>query len=57
MRKADHIMIFIYIAATYTPICIVALRKNVGWIVLAAIWGVAISGITIKIFDECTTMV
>jgi hemolysin III len=50
MRKADHIMIFIYIAATYTPICIVALRKNVGWIVLAAIWGVAISGITIKIF-------
>ena len=31
LRKADHIMIFIYIAATYTPVCIIALRNSLGW--------------------------
>ena len=50
LRKADHIMIFIYIAATYTPVCIVALRETIGWILLAATWSVAIIGIIIKIF-------
>ena len=50
LRKMDHIMIFIYIAATYTPICVVALRASFGWILLAAVWSVALVGITIKIF-------
>jgi len=50
LRKADHIMIFIYIAATYTPICIVALRASFGWVLLFAVWSVALVGITIKIF-------
>lgn len=50
MRKADHIMIFIYIASTYTPICVIALNKNLGSVVLAAIWSVAFAGIGIKIF-------
>lgn len=50
MRKADHIMIFIYIAASYTPICMIALSKNLGWIVLIAVWSVAVAGILIKIF-------
>lgn len=50
LRKADHIMIFIYIAATYTPVCIVALRDSLGWVLLAAVWSVALGGIIIKIF-------
>jgi len=50
LRKADHIMIFIYIAATYTPICMVALRETLGWMLLILIWGVALVGILIKIF-------
>ena len=50
LRKADHIMIFIYIAATYTPICIVALRGTLGWSLLIAIWLFALGGITIKLF-------
>jgi len=50
LRKADHIMIFIYIAATYTPVCVVALRETIGWMLLAATWIVAIVGIIIKIF-------
>ena len=50
LRKADHIMIFIYIAATYTPICIVALRGTLGWSLLIAIWLFALGGVLIKLF-------
>ncbi len=50
LRKADHIMIFIYIAATYTPVCIVALKGTLGWGLLIAVWLVALVGIVIKIF-------
>ena len=50
LRKADHIMIFIYISATYTPICIIALNGTLGWSLLAAVWGIALAGIIIKLF-------
>ena len=43
-------MIFIYIAATYTPICIIALKGTLGWGLLTAVWLVALAGIIIKIF-------
>jgi len=50
LRKADHIMIFIYIAATYTPVCIIALNGTLGWGLLIAVWLVASVGIIIKTF-------
>jgi len=50
LRKADHIMIFIYIAATYTPVCIVALKGTLGWGLLISVWFVALVGVIIKIF-------
>ena len=50
MRKADHIMIFINIAATYTPVCMIALKNNLGWTLLFIIWSIALAGILIKIF-------
>jgi len=49
LRKAAHIMIFIYIAATYTPICIVTLTGTLGWSLLTTIWLFALGGIIIKI--------
>lgn len=50
LRRADHIMIFFYIAATYTPVCIVALKGTLGWSLLIAVWFVALVGVIIKIF-------
>ena len=50
LRRVDHIMIFIYIAATYTPVCIVALKGTLGWGLLIAVWLVALVGVIIKIF-------
>ena len=50
LRRADHIMIFINIAASYTPTCVIALRGSLGLGLLIAIWSVATAGIVIKVF-------
>lgn len=49
-RKIDHIMIFILIAGSYTPICVISLGKTIGYQALFVIWGIALSGILIKAF-------
>lgn len=48
LRRVDHMMIFVLIAGTYTPVCLVPLRGKLGWSLLAAVWGVAIAGIALK---------
>ncbi len=50
LKRLDHMMIYVLIAGTYTPICLVALRGVWGWIILAGIWGFAVLGIIMKIF-------
>ena len=49
-KRIDHMMIFVLIAGTYTPFCLVPLRDSVGWTLLAVIWGLAFTGILLKIF-------
>ena len=48
LKKIDHMMIFILIAGTYTPVCLVVLGDRTGWGLLALVWGIAIGGIIIK---------
>lgn len=48
LRKIDHMMIFILIAGTYTPVCMIVLGDRTGWNLLALVWGIAIAGILIK---------
>ncbi len=50
LRKLDHMMIFVLIAATYTPICLVPLRGAWGWGIFGTVWAVAIMGIVFKLF-------
>ncbi len=50
LRKIDHSMIYLLIAGTYTPICLVTLKGKLGWTLFALIWSLAISGIIMKIF-------
>ncbi|MFT4105059.1 MAG: hemolysin III family protein [Lacrimispora sp.] len=50
LKKIDHMMIFILIAGTYTPICMVVLGDRTGWGLLALVWGIAITGIIIKAY-------
>ena len=43
-RKFDHIMIYILIASSYTPVCLGPLRGPWGWTIFGIIWGLAILG-------------
>ena len=48
LKKIDHMMIFILIAGTYTPVCMVVLGDKTGWMLLALVWSIAAAGILIK---------
>ena len=48
LRKVDHMMIFILIAGTYTPVCLLVLGDHTGWTLLGAVWTIAIVGIVIN---------
>ncbi|MDI9488245.1 MAG: hemolysin III family protein, partial [Bacillota bacterium] len=50
LRKFDHMMIYLLIAGTYTPICTIALGDTVGISLLIIIWTLAIIGIVITGF-------
>lgn len=50
LRKLDHAMIFILIAGSYTPVCIIVIRGKTGLGLLALIWGIAMIGILLKMF-------
>jgi hemolysin III len=49
LRKIDHMMIYVLIAGTYTPICLIPLRGGWGYSILITIWGIAITGIIMKL--------
>lgn len=44
-RKFDHIMIYVLIAASYTPVCLGPLRGPWGWSIFGVVWGFAVLGI------------
>ena len=47
-RKIDHMMIFVLIAGSYTPVCIIVLGGNLGYNLLLLIWGIALVGMLVK---------
>ena len=47
-RKIDHMMIFVLIAGSYTPVCLIVLGGSLGYSLLALVWGVAIVGMLVK---------
>ncbi len=50
LKKIDHMMIFVLIAGSYTPVCLLALPRPSGLILLGVIWGCAILGIGSMLF-------
>lgn len=50
LKKIDHMMIFILIAGSYTPICLLVLERRTGIFLLCLVWGIAIVGILLKAF-------
>lgn len=47
-RKIDHMMIFVLIAGSYTPVCMIVLGGKEGITLLAVVWSIAIVGMVIK---------
>lgn len=47
-RKIDHSMIFVLIAGSYTPVCMIVLGGSTGYRLLALVWGIALLGIGVK---------
>ena len=47
-RKIDHMMIFVLIAGSYTPVCLIVLGGTMGCSLLALVWGAAIAGMLVK---------
>lgn len=44
LRKLDHLSIYLLIAGTYTPFCLVTLRGPWGWSLFGVVWGLAVIG-------------
>ena len=49
LKKLDHCMIFVLIAGSYTPICLIVLHGRTGFMLLALVWSIAILGIIFKL--------
>lgn len=49
-KKLDHMMIFVLIAGTYTPVCLIVLAPPTGYFLCALVWSIALAGILFKAF-------
>lgn len=49
-RKIDHMMIFVLIAGSYTPVCLIVLGGQLGYTLLTVVWSIALAGMLIKAF-------
>ena len=50
MKRADHSMIFVFIAGSYTPFAVLALPERSGEVLLWIVWGGALAGVLLKMF-------
>jgi hemolysin III len=50
LRIIDHASIYFLIAGTYTPFTLVTLNSPIGWVIFGASWGLALTGIILKLF-------
>ena len=52
LRIIEHSVIFLLIAGTYTPFTLGVLRGAWGWTLLGLVWGIAVVGVLLKVFDR-----
>jgi len=46
----DHAAIYVLIAGTYTPFTLITLDDTIGWVIFGISWGLALTGIILKLF-------
>jgi hemolysin III len=52
LQRMDHIMIYIFMASTYTPICLTIDNRQCGWTLLAVSWSFAVTGMIVKATNQ-----
>jgi len=50
LKIIDHASIYVLIAGTYTPFTLITLSGTIGWIIFGITWGLALTGIVLKLF-------
>ena len=50
LKIIDHASIYVLIAGTYTPFTLVTLKGTIGWVIFGTSWGMALTGIVLKLF-------
>jgi len=50
LKIFDHASIYVLIAGTYTPFTLVTLKGTIGWVIFGISWGLALTGIILKLF-------
>ncbi len=48
-KKVDHMMIFVLIAGSYTPVCITIFEQPLGYHLLIVVWTIALIGMLFKL--------
>jgi hemolysin III len=51
LRVLDHCAIYLLIAGTYTPLSLMVLGGRRGWMLVGAVWSLAVVGILLKAID------
>jgi hemolysin III len=49
LRRIDHSTIFLFIAASYTPVCLLVLSGRLRWVVLVTVWAGALAGVALSV--------
>jgi hemolysin III len=49
MRRADHSMIYVFIAGSFTPVCLLAMSGWVRWPLIAIVWAGALVGVALSL--------
>lgn len=50
LKRVDHMAIYVMIAGSYTPFCLIGLEGSQAWWMFGVVWGIAFVGILKKIF-------
>jgi hemolysin III len=49
LLRLDCTLVFVFIAGTYTPVCLIALQHGWRWGLLGVVWGIALGGLVLKL--------
>jgi hemolysin III len=53
-QRLDHCVIFVLIAGSYTPVCLVVLGGGWGWSLFGVVWGLALLGVLLRLVIKKT---